>query len=94
MFVKLFKVNKRHGTEYYLSEILVNAAQIVYMSEDHTMTSLMREGKVNLELHDATSFTKLRMKGSSFGEEITVIGDPVLIEHKIFKKTEKQLLRD
>jgi len=94
MFVKLFKINKRKGDDYYLSEILVNASQIIYMSEDSSMASLMKEGKVNLGLHDATSFTRLRMKGNTSVEEITVVGDPTLIEHKIFNKSKKQLLRD
>ena len=94
MFVKLFKLNQRKGNDYYLSEILVNTSQIVYMSEDHTAVSLMREGKINLELHDAATFTKLRVKVSNSIEEITVVGAPSIIEHKIFNKSKKQLLRD
>ena len=94
MFIKLFKLNKRKNSEYYLSEILINASQIVYMSEDYGAVTLMKEGKINLGLHNATTFTKIRMKGANHVEEITVVGDPSLIEHKIFNKSKKQLLRD
>ena len=64
------------------------------MSEDYGATTLLKEGKINLGLHDGTTFTKLRVRGSSLVEEITVVGDPSLIEHKIFNKSKKQLLRD
>ena len=97
MFIKLYKLNLRRissGEEYYLSEIMVNPTQIVYMSEDTEAAVLMKEGKLNLGLHKSASFTKLRLLSREGREEITVVEAASAIEKKILSRSSKQLLRD
>ena len=97
MFIKLYKLNTRQRSgadEFYLSEVRVNPSQIVYMSEDVEMTSLMNEGKLNLGLHKAVSFTKLKLSSREGKEEMTVVDSPSIIERKILSSSGKQLLRD
>ena len=97
MFIKLYKLNIRQRSgaeEFYLSEIMINPAQIVYMSEDIEATSLMKEGKLNLGLHKSATFTKLRLSSREGKEEITVVETPSAIERKILTRSPKQLLRD
>lgn len=97
MFIKLFKLNRRWNSgsdEFYLSEVLVNSSQIVYMSEDEDSASLMREGKIDLGLHNSVSFTKIRLSSREGTEEIVVAESPNVIERKILTKSTKRLLRD
>jgi len=97
MFIKLFKLNRRRNSgneEFYLSEVLVNSQQIIYMSEDHESISLMREGKLNLGLHSSASFTKIRLSSREGTEEIVVAESPSIIEGKMLTKSTKRLLRD
>ena len=96
MFIKLLKIDKRWASQdYYLSEVLINTSQIIYMSENEELGKLLREGKVNLGLNHAAVFTnlKLNMQNEGLGQ-ITVVGDPLTIEAKMNKKATKILLRD
>ncbi len=93
MFIKLYKINKRHSG-YYLSVIHLNPKEILYMSEDQEMSRTFTEGKLELGLHQGASFTKLRLSTKSGVEEITVIDTPDMIETKIAKFGSKKLLRD
>ena len=92
MFVKLHKISKRNSGEYYLSEVVLNTAQIVYMTEDAGMNSLLSEGKINIGLNPMTRFTKIRLSDRSKIEEITVVGDTDMIETKMMT-SKKKLLR-
>jgi len=96
VLVKLIKIIQT-GNNYSLKEIFVNPKQISYLLEDEIMKEKLLEGTVSINLHQSTSFTKIRLDNSGLREEFTVIGDPYLIEQKI-KKTiredRRQLLRD
>lgn len=93
MLVELVQV-KQIGDNYSLSTVYINPSQIVFMSEDHKMKQNLQEGKLKLGLNQTfTNFTKIRMNMTSFVQEITVVGDPGLVETKIYNKTSKQLLR-
>ena len=93
MLVELVQVTKRDSI-YHLKAVYVNPQQIVFMSEDSKMKQELQEGKLKLGLNQTfTSFTRIRMNMSGYVEEIIVVGDPGLIETKIFNKTSKQLLR-
>lgn len=98
MFIKLFKLNKKWNAgehDYYLSEITINSSKIVYMAEDVESISLLREGKINLSLHEAASFTKIKLSSAHGSpEQIVVVGNPNLIEQKILRSSSRQLLRD
>lgn len=93
MFIKLYKVNTRqtpNGEQYYLTEVTINVNKITFMSENFKMKSNLNEGKMNLDLNSDVDFTDLRLSGK---EEITVIGNPSLIESKIQQSSNKTLLR-
>ena len=55
----------------------------------------LQEGKLNLGLNqNFTSFTDVRLNHvQGYSSTITVVGDPGLIEMKIFNKQQKQLLK-
>ena len=92
MFVKLHKISLRESGEYYLSEVVLNTAQIVYMTEDYGMNNLLHEGKIDIGLNPMTRFTKIRLSDRTKIEEITVVGDTDMIETKMMT-SKKQLLR-
>ncbi len=92
MFVKLHKISMRESGEYYLSEVVLNTAQIVYMVEDAGMNSLLYEGKIDIGLNTMTRFTKIRLSDRSKIEEITVVGDTDMRETKMMT-SKKKLLR-
>ena len=54
----------------------------------------MREGKLDLGLHNSVSFTKIRLSSREGTEEIVVAESPNVIERKILTKSTKRLLRD
>ncbi len=93
MFIKLYKVNKRHsneGEQYYLTEVSINVQRITYMSENTDMKMMLQEGKLNLDLNKSADFTDLFLNNK---QQITVIGSPLIIESKIVQNTNKTLLR-
>lgn len=93
MLVELVQVKQNNGT-YSLNTVYVNPQQIIFMSEDLMLKQQLQEGKLNLGLNQSfTNFTKIRLNMSDHVQEIVVIGDPGLIETKIFSKTSRQLLR-
>ena len=87
-FVRLYRIIKSE-TNYYLKEVSLNVGNISYMSENTEMRSMLREGKIDLELNKNVIFTNIHLNDL---REITVIGSPVEIEGKILKTT-KTLLR-
>ena len=93
MFIKLYKVNKRHtveGEQYYLTEVSINVQRISYMSENTDMKTMLQEGKMNLDLNNNANFTDLFLNNN---QQITVIGSPSIIESKMVQGTAKTLLR-
>ena len=94
MLVELIQVKKDTRGHYSLSTVYINPQQIVYISENKTMKRDLQEGKMSLGLNqNFTNFSNIRMNHQNHATEMTVIGDPGLIEQKIFKKSQKQRLR-
>ena len=93
MFVRLIKVNERNNNgkvDFYLTEVSINVAQILFMSENKYYKNMLSEGKLNLDLNQGAIFTDLRLNSK---QTITVVGAPSMIETKILLKTNKQLLK-
>lgn len=91
MFVKVVKIQERLvGNEkfHYLVEITLNTNHITFLSENYEMKQMLSEGKIDLDLHNATSFTDIKL---STGKNITVVGNTRTIETKISKTTKKIL---
>ena len=83
---------KKLNTVFELSTIFVNPKHILYLSEDRTYKSYLREGKINLDLNTQTVFTKLKVHEGDRTVEFTIVGDPRTVQKKMTNK--KQLLRD
>ena len=92
MFVKLHRVNNHSDGSYYLSVVRLNVSHISYISENIEMKGKLKEGKLNIGLHESTTFTNITVSSSRGSERIVVVGDPDLIESKI-NKPYRQLLR-
>ena len=94
MLVELIQVKKDTRGRYSLCTVYINPQQIVYISENKTMKQDLQEGRMTLGLNqNFTNFSNIRMNHHNHASELTVVGDPGLIEEKIFKKAQKQLLR-
>jgi hypothetical protein len=93
--VELVEIKKDSNGNYMLNTIYVNPNQIVFMQENRMIRQQLKEGKLGLGLNqNFTCFTDIRMNFSSYVTDVTVIGDPGLIETKIQKQGLKKLLRD
>ena len=94
--VELVEIKKDSKGNYMLNTIYVNPNQIVFMQEkNRQIKQQLQEGKIGLGLNqNFTHFTDIRMNFSSYVSNVTVVGDPGLIETKIQKQSFKQLLRD
>ena len=95
MLIELIEIKKAKDGNYMLSPIFINSLSIVYLSENTGMRFKLKEGKLNLGLNqNYTTFTDVRLNHTQgYASTITVIGDPGLIETKIFNKQQKQLLK-
>tara|TARA_B100000131_G_scaffold308394_1_gene337689 strand:- start:648 stop:920 length:273 start_codon:yes stop_codon:yes gene_type:complete len=83
---------KKTDTRFELSTVFVNPQHILFLTEDNTYKGYLREGKINLGLNQQTTFTKLKMLEGTSSRELTIVGDPKVIQLKMTNK--KQLLRD
>ena len=93
MFIRLIKLNERYNNgqvSHYLTEVSVNAQQILFITENYEYKKMLTEGKLNLDLNANADFTDIRL---SKNQTITVVGTPSMIETKILSNTNKQLLR-
>ena len=92
MLIPLIRIKMITGEKYILQQIYVNPVQIVYISEDYKLIQKLKEGKISLDLHVSTGFTKIKMHLNGYVEEITVVGAPDIIEQKI-NSTSRRLLK-
>jgi len=90
--IKLIQIYKRQN-RYYLKDIYINPSYIVYMSESYEEKRNLVEGAINLQIDKNASFTKIKINENSNISEIVVLGEPELIELKLFKISGKTLLR-
>jgi len=94
VLVELIEVKTDSNGNYFLNNIYVNPAQIVFLTENRDMKQKLQEGKLNLGLNqNFTNFTNVRMNFHTYVAEIVVVGDPGLIETKIHNKTQRTLLK-
>ncbi len=94
MLVELIQIKQDTNGNYSLSNVYINPQQIVFISENKSMKQKLVEGKLNLGLNQSfTNFSNIRMNHHNYASELVVVGDPGLIEQKIFLKTQKQLLK-
>ena len=94
MLIELVEIKEDSKGNYFLNNIYLNPAQIVFLTENRTMKQKLQEGKLSLGLNqNFTNFTNVRMNFHTYVSEIIVVGDPGLIESKIHNKELKRLLK-
>tara|TARA_R100001509_G_scaffold90151_1_gene51790 strand:+ start:1017 stop:1304 length:288 start_codon:yes stop_codon:yes gene_type:complete len=94
MLVELVEIKKDSLGNYALHNVYVNPLQIVFLTENRNLKQALQEGKMNLGLNqEFTSFTNIRMNNHDRVVELIVVGDPRMIEQKIFTRKHKQLLK-
>ena len=93
MLVELVEVKKKTDVQYMLQKIYLNPKHIVYITEDTGIKSLVKEGKVDLGIVDSARFSRIKINHDQGTNEIIVVGDPAIVESKIFKNSKRQVLR-
>ena len=85
---------KNTGDSYILSTVYINPGHIAHLSEHREYRNALREGKINLDLNPATTFTKVVVNEGNKSAHFIVVGDPELIESKLNKSfSKRQILR-
>ena len=97
MLVKLTEVchNNTLTTQqdYTLREVFVNPEHVVMIREEQRMKHLNEQGHLPADLKSEHQFTKLTINRGHTGTEIVVEGAPDLVENKLNKPTQAQLLK-
>tara|TARA_B100001778_G_scaffold320917_1_gene311780 strand:- start:1588 stop:1872 length:285 start_codon:yes stop_codon:yes gene_type:complete len=93
MLVELIEIKKRSNNQYVLEKIYLNPKHIVYISEERVISSLIKEGKINLGIVEDAKFSKIKINHENGANEIVVVGEPAIVENKIFKNSKRQILR-
>ena len=79
------------GSSFSLREVYVNPEHVVCLREDGAAKKYLNEGRLPDELDDRQIFTKIHLNRGQSGIDITVVGDPNIVEEKL--KSQKTLLR-
>ena len=75
---------------YSLRKVFVNPEHVVCMRADDLMGQRLDEGLLPVDLDSRQGFTKLYINRGQFGLDVTIVGNPELIQQKIDESTAKQ----
>ena len=89
--VELIQVKRFRG-RLSLNKIYLNPSHIVFISENSSYRNSLNEIK-DLGLVPQTNFSTIRLNDNGTFSEIDVVGDPMMIESKIFTKKKQNILR-
>ncbi len=89
--IQLITISKASYT-WYLNTAVINPNHIVMVTESVEHNTLLREGKIDLELDKRVSFSRVKMSAASGFDEIIVVGSPRSIIEKM-GQNKKQLLK-
>jgi hypothetical protein len=96
-FVEIYQEGKYCTTasgasnSFSLREVYVNPKHVVCLREDDAAKKYLNEGRMPEELDDRQVFTKIHLNRGQSGIDITVVGDPNIIEEKL--KSQRTILR-
>tara|TARA_B100001758_G_C18354834_1_gene582057 strand:- start:427 stop:735 length:309 start_codon:yes stop_codon:yes gene_type:complete len=79
------------SSRYTLREVTINPEYVVCVREDATMRRMLSEGLLPNELSTTHQFTKVYLDRGQTGIDLTVVGDPQIIEQQLLPKN-KELL--
>ncbi len=91
MLIELVQIKNLRG-RLSLSKIYLNPRHIVFIKENSVIKSAINESN-DLGLVPQTVVSTIRLHDNGTYSEINVIGDPELIESKIFTKKKQNILR-
>ena len=86
------ELNIAEGRDYRLREIYINSAHVVLMREDDHSLRLLSEDRLPSGLDKRQRFTRILLQKGSSGQEVVVVGQPELVEKKLFA-VDKKILR-
>ena len=89
--IELITISQVRET-WYLNKVIVNPNHIVTITEAPEHISMLKEGKIDLNLNEGVTFSKVRMNPVTGYDEFVVVGSPTMIMEKANKNT-KQLLK-
>jgi hypothetical protein len=69
--------------EFSLRKIFVNPEHVVCMRTDEAMSHRMNEGQLPENLDTRQGFTKLYINRGQSGLDVTVVGNPEIVQKKI-----------
>ena len=96
MLVKLTEVCNTgavtRNSKYSLREVFVNPEHVVMVREEQRMRELNEQGGLTNDLDHNHRFSKITIDRGTTGTEITVVGEPEIIELAL-QNSSKQLLR-
>jgi|TARA_E500000318_G_C3548702_1_gene207875 hypothetical protein len=87
MVVKLVEVSEELGVgalkKYVLREVFVNPEHVICLRPDEMVKRKLLENKLPSELDTRQEFTRIQMASGHGGFNITVVGDPSIVEEKL-----------
>ena len=95
MNVELVEVYRERTNKFCLRKIYINPKHVVCMRYDETMKSRLNEGNLPHDLDTRQGCTKLYINRGQSGLDVTVVGEPTVIQSKIdeVNRKDKTLLR-
>jgi len=76
--------------EFSLRKIFVNPEHVVCMRMDDAMNRRLNEGLLPSDLDTRQGFTKLYINRGQSGLDVTVVGDPEIVQKKIDEASARQ----
>jgi len=94
MLIELIEIKFSYENKYKLSTVFINPLHIVSMSEDNKTRRDLIEGRINLDISESATFTKIILNESRSFNEMVVVGPPQEVYQKVYNSKKKMLLRD
>ena len=78
---------------YTLKEVFINPQHVVCLREDNLARRHLAEGRMPPDLDTRQEFTKVHINRGQSGIDITVVGNPVMIEQQLNIEKQQVLLK-
>ena len=89
---ELLSASKNSSQKFTVREVYINPKHVVSMREDVLYKQKLTEGILPSELDDRQRFTRITLDKGQTGLEIVVVGEPRLIETKLYGESRELLL--
>ena len=95
MNIELVEVYRERTNKFSLRKIYINPEHVVCMRHDEVMKNRLNEGCLPVDLDQRQGFTKIYINRGQSGLDVTVVGEPPIIQSKIdeIRVKNKALLR-